>query len=205
VTEISACTFSKNGQKAAEDLHCALEETFDCLKRLTAGAEDGHSPLTEPPYNEGSLLFIHTSLKHTPMPSKADNAVNYLRNMQSDVKKYRDKVEDAFLSTMDLYNLINSQQSRTSISSAAMVTIRDKFIRLLKLQKSRRTGTGGENRSLNGELTSAIAPDIKEVQRLPSPDIQTSSLLLQLPPELLILIISVLSEDSLEVLPTLRL
>jgi len=207
VIEKSACTFSGNGQKAVEDLHSALEDTFDYLKRLAASAKDDHSPLTELPYDDGSLVFIQTSLRHSSM--SLDNAVSRLRSIQSDIQKNRDKVDDAFLRTMGLYNL---SSKHTSTSSPAVMAIRDKFIRLLKPRKYRRTGAGGENRGLNGDLTSAIAPNIREAQEPSSPYVPTSSLLLQLPPELLILIVTVLNDDSLEdishrtnPLPTLRL
>ena len=184
-----------------EDLRSALEETFDYLKRLSAGAKDNHSPLTELSYDEGSLVFIQASLRHSPMSPKVDDAASYLRGIQSEIKKYKDKVDDAFLRTMELYNLIGHQQPCTSTSSSTALTIRDKFTRLLKPRKYRRTGAGGENRGLNGDLTSAIAPDISEAQEISSPYVLTNSLLLQLPPELLIIIITVLNDDSLEDLP----
>ena len=181
-----------------EDLRSALEETFDYLKRLAAGAKDNHSPLTELPYDEGSLVFIQASLWHSPMSPKVDDAVSCLRSIQSEIEKYKDKVDDAFLRTMELYNLIGNQQPRTS---STMLTIRDKFIRLLKPRHYRRTGADGENRGLNGDLTSAIAPNVREAQKTSSAYVLSNSLLLQLPPELLIIIITVLNDDSLEDLP----
>ena len=198
VIEISACTFSGNGEKAVEDLHSALEDTFDYLKRLTAGAKDDHSPLTELSCDEGSLVFIQTSLRHSSM--SLDNAVSWLRSIQSDIKEYRDRIDDAFLRTLRQYNLTSNQQPRTSTSSSAVMTIRNTFIRLLKPRKYRRT-RAGENRGLDGDVASAIAPNIMEATKTSSPYVPTSSLLLQLPPELLILIISVLNDDSLEDLP----
>lgn len=182
-----------------EDLHSALEDTFDYLKQLVAGAKDDHSPLTELPYDDGPLVFIQTSLRHSSM--SLSSAGSWLRSIQSDIKKYRDRVDDAFLRTMRLYNLTSYQQPRTSISSSAVMTIRDKFIHLLMPRKYRRTGAGGENRGLNGDLISAIAPNIKWAKETSSPYVPTASLLLQLPPELLILIIAVLNNDSLEDLP----
>ena len=193
--------FSENGQKAVEDLRSALEETFDYLNRLAAGAKDNYSPLTELSYDEGSLVFIQASLRHSPMSLKVDDAVSCLRGIQSEIEKYKDKVDDAFLRTMELYNLIGHQQPHTSISSSMALTIRDKFTRLLKPRKYRRTGAGGENRGLNGDLTSVIAPNIREAQESSSPYVLTGSLLLQLPPELLIVIVTVLNNDSLEDLP----
>ena len=193
--------FSKNGQKAVEDLHSALEGTFDYLKRLAAGAEDNHSPLTELPCNEGSLLFLRTFLQHPPMSSRVDNAVSCLQSVQSDIKKYRDKVDDAFLCIVELYNLTNNQQPSISTSSLAKTTIRDKFTRLLEPRESRRSGVGSENSSLNGEPTSEIAPTIRYAQERSLPGVPTSRLLLQLPPELLILVITLLNDDSLEDLP----
>jgi len=190
-------------------LRGALEETFDCLKRLAAGAEDEHSPSTELPHNDGSLVLIQAFLQHSPTSSKVDNAVSRLQSMQPDIEKYRDKVDDAFLSAMVLYNLISNQQPSTSARSSAMMTIRDKFAHLLKPRKSRSTGVWSENVGLNGELTPAIAPTIRDAQETSSPDVPTSSLLLQLPPELLILVVTVLNDDSLQdrtnPLPTLRL
>ena len=159
-----------------EDLRSALEGTFDYLKRLAAGAEDDHGPLTELPYNEESLVFLRTSLQHSPVSSKMDNAISCLRSMQLDTKNYRDKVDEAFLRIVE----INNQQTSISTRSLAMMTIRDNFIRFLKPRKSRRGGVGSENRP---------------------PDAPTSSLLRQLPPELLILIITFLNDDSLEDLP----
>ena len=184
-----------------EGLRSALEETFDYLKRLAAGAKDDHSPLAELPYDEGSLVCIQASLQHSPISPKVDNAVSRLRSIQSEIKNYREKVDDAFLRIMELYNLISKQQPRTSTGSSAMMTIRDRFIRLLKPRKYRRTGAGGENRGLNGGLTSAIAPNSREARETSSPYVLTNSLLLQLPPELLIIIITVLNDDSLEDLP----
>ena len=181
-----------------EDLRSALEETFDYLKRLAAGAKDSHSPFAELPYGGGSLVFIQATLRHSPMPPKVDNAVSCLRSIQSDIKKYRGKVDAAFLRTMELHNLINNQQPLTSTSSLTVMTIRDKFNRLLKPRKYRRTGAGGENRGLNGDITSAIVSNIREAQETSSPYVLTNSLLLQLPPELLIMIITVLNDDSVE-------
>ena len=184
-----------------EDLRSALEGTFDSLKRLAAGAEDDHSPLTELPCNEGSLVFLRTFLQHSPVSSRVDNAVSCLQSVQTDIKKYRDKVDDAFLCIVGLYNLINNQQPSISTSSLAMKAIRDKFTRLLEPRKSRRSRVGSENSGLNGEPTSAIAPTIGEAQEISPPGVPTSSLLLQLPPELLILVITLLNDDSLEDLP----
>ena len=199
--EISACTLSDNGRKAVEDLRRALEETFDYLKRLAAGAKGDHSPLAEPPYDEGSLVFIQASLRHSLMSPKVDDAVSCLRGIQSDIQKYREKVDDAFLRTMELFNLIGNQPPRTSTSSSMVLTIRDKFNRLLKPRKYRRAGAGGENRGLNGDITPVIAPNIPDAQETSSPYVLTTSLLLQLPPELLIIIITVLHDDPLEDLP----
>ena len=159
-----------------EGLRSALEGTFDYLKRLAAGAEDDHSPSTELPYNEGSLVFLRTSFQHSPVSSEVDNAVSCLQSMQLDTKKYRDKVDDAFLRIVE----INNQPTSISTSTLAMMTIRDNFIRFLKPRKSRRGGLGSDNRP---------------------PDAPTSGLLLQLPPELLILIITLLNDDCLEDLP----
>ena len=181
-----------------EDLRSALEETFDYLKRLAAGAKDDHSPLAELPHDEGSLVCIQASLQHSPISPKVDNAVSRLRSIQSEIKNYREKVDDAFLRIMELYNLISKQQPRISTGSSAMITIRDKFIRLLKPRKYRKTRAGG---GLNGDLTSAIAPNIRVARETSSPQVLTNSLLLRLPPELLITIITVLNDDSLEDLP----
>ena len=175
-----------------EDLRSALEETFCYLKRLAAGAKGDHSPLAELSYDEGSLVFIQASLRHSPMSPNMDDAVSCLRGIQSEIEKHKDKVDDAFLRTMELYNLIGNQQPRTS---STMLTIRDKFIRLLKPRKYRRTG------GLNGDSTSAIAPNVRDAQETSSPYVLSNSLLLQLPPELLIIIITVLNNDSLEDLP----
>ena len=181
-----------------EDLRSALEETFDYLKRLSAGAKGDHSPLAGLSYDEGSLVFIQASLRHSPMSPDVDDAVSCLRSIQSEIEKYREKVDDAFLRTMGLYNLIGNQQPRTSTSSATVLTIRDKFIRLLKPRKYRGTGAAG---GLNGDFTSTSAPNISEAQETSSPYVLTNHLLLQLPPELLIIIITLLNNDSLEDLP----
>ena len=178
-----------------EDLRSALEETFCYLKRLAAGAKGDHSPLAELSYDEGSLVFIQASLRHSPMSPNMDDAVSCLRSIQSEIEKHKDKVDDAFLRTMELYNLIGNQQPRTSTNSSTVLTIRDKFIRLLQPRKYRRIG------GLNGDSTSAIAPNIREAQGPSSPCVHTNTLLLQLPPELLIIIIAILNDDSLEDLP----
>ena len=181
-----------------EGLRSALEETLDYLKRLAAGPKGDHSPLAELPYDEGSLVFIQASLRHSPMSPKVDNAVSCLRGVQSEIKKHREKLDDAFMRTMELHNLISNQQALTSTSSSAVMTIRDKFFRLLKPRKYRRTGAGG---GLNGDLTSATAPNIRKAQETSSPHVLTDSPLLQLPPELLIIIIAILYDGSLEDLP----
>lgn len=201
MTESPSVPFSKD-RETVENLRTALEETLDCLKRFAGGAEGDHNPLTGLPYNEGSLVFIQTSLRHSPMPLKVDNTVRCLWSMQSDIKTNRDKVDYAFLRTMELYNLISNQQPYTSTKSSAMMTLRDKLIHLLKPRKSRRTGAGDENWNLQGKSTSAIALQIREARGSSFPDVPTSSLLLQLPTELLIIIIDVLHNDPLEDIPS---
>ena len=195
---------SMNRQRAVKDLHNALDETFDCLKQLTAGAdqEDNHTQLTELPYNDRSLVFIRASLQHSPTPSKVDDAVSSLHSVQSDIRRCKEKVDDAFLRTAKLYNLSNIQQPSTptggSPRSSIMMSIHNKLVRLFKPRNFRRAGAGDEYKRSNGESASAIAPTSKDRQ---SPDVSTSSVLLQLPNELLILIITDLNEDFLEDIP----
>jgi len=78
------------------------------------------------------------------------------------------------------------------------MTIRDKLNRLLKPRKSRKTGARDEDETSKGEI---IAPHVTEAQRSSPANVPTISLLLRLPPELLILIITALNEDFLQDLP----
>ena len=206
---------SKNGQKAVKDLRSALDETFSYLERLAASAEGDHHQFTEQPYDDKSIVFIHTTLRHGLMPSNVDEAVSSLRSIESDIKRITAKVDEEFMRTTKLYNLsINQKPSSTNDSprSAAMMTIRDKLIQILKPRKSRRIRTRDGDGSSKGEIISVIAPHTKEAQRSSSYNVPTISLLLQLPPELLILIITALHDDFLQdlargtnTLPALRL
>jgi len=83
-----------------------------------------------------------------------------------------------------------------------MMAIRHKLIRLLKPRKSKTSGEGDEDGDPDGVSSPAIAPDIREAQRPGSPD--GADLLLQLPPELLILIITALDDDFLQDPPRAR-
>jgi hypothetical protein len=182
-------------------LRGALDETFDYLKQLTAGAEeDGHTQLTEL-HNGRSIVFIRASLQHSLTPSNVDNALGSLRDMQTDIKRCRKKVEEAFLYTIELYRLVNNQRPWTSINdsphSSAMVTIRDKFTRLLKPQAFNRIVDDEGER----EMTSRVATAIREPQKSPPPGVPLSSGLLQLPFELLNLIVTSLKDDLLEDIP----
>lgn len=176
-----------------------MDETFNCLKCLAARGESGHSQFTDLSYDNKSISFVQTALQRSPPRSNVDDAVSSLRSIQSNVKRCTEKVDGAFIHTMKLYDLSINSTCDSPLSST--VTIRDNLIQLLKPWKSTRIRSSGENGSSKRGIISVIAPHIGKAQISSSPSVPTISLLLQLPPELLILIITALNDDYLQGLP----
>ena len=143
------------------------------------------------------MAFVKTALRRSLPQSNVDDAVSSLQIIQSNVKRCTERVDEAFMRTMKLYNLSISSTHDSPLSSA-MVAIRDNLIQLLKPWKSTRTRASSENGSSKGEIISVIAPHIRKAQRSSSPSLPTISLLLRLPPELLIIIITALNDDYLQ-------
>jgi hypothetical protein len=83
-----------------------------------------------------------------------------------------------------------------------MPAVRSKLVDLFKLRVDRRSKTVEIDKSNHEKPASTPSHDTNEVPvRLPSPDTFTGSPLLQLPTELLILIITNLNDDFLEHVP----
>jgi hypothetical protein len=200
-----------------KDLRRALDGTLICLKRLTAGPKKGMGFIQAMALSshKSSLVSIQAALQQNATSSKAADAVSNLRGLQSDINTCREKMDSAFLRIMRPLNVVSDQRSRvnTHISTLTMPVVRNKLVNLFKSRTDRRYKSVDIVESIDGQLASTTPSGTDEVPvRSPSSDTFAGSPLLQLPTELLILIITALNEDFLDLsrthtdtLPALRL
>ena len=112
------------GGVAIKELCESLESTRGFLTELAGQAQRETTALEPLPQDRRSLAFVQDAFKHNFSPSNIEDAVNALKDFQSEVESCQQTTELAFQKVWRVYEIVKSQtlQKRSTVSTIPSIS-----------------------------------------------------------------------------------